>query len=70
MANDKLLKRFDYPDSFVSLPDYTAHAGAIVEVLGIHPDAEHAADCELMFLIRAADGWEGAAWESELGDVA
>lgn len=60
--------KFDYPQAFVTLPDYTAHAGQEVTVIrecedGIDYDRE---DGELMFMVRATDGWEGVAWDSEL----
>lgn len=64
---------FDYPAVFVSLPDYTAHAGQVVEVIRpctedeAHPPCE---DMEGMFIIRAADGWTGQAFESELLPIA
>lgn len=60
---------FNYPTAFVTLPDYTAHAGQTVEVVrpctleeADGPDS----DCEQMYVIRATDGWEGQAFESEL----
>lgn len=63
---------FHYPKEFVTLPDYTAHAGQRVEVvreLSVESgdDVEpHNADMEIMFEIRAADGWIGHAFCSEL----
>ena len=66
------LMRFNYPSAFKSLPDYTAHAGQIVEVIrqageadgvDVHPELE------LMYCIKSADGWAGYAWESELEEV-
>lgn len=59
---------FRYPPEFVTLPDYTAHAGQMVEV--VHPLTrdEYDFDGEAMFLIRADDGWEGHAYRSELQD--
>lgn len=63
--------RFDYPAGFTSLPDHTAHAGQ--SVLVVRPltldEADQGDDMgglELMFMVRAPDGWEGHAFESEL----
>ena len=68
--------RFNYPAAFVTLPDYTAHAGQIVEVIRpakpVHKfpdDSEYDWETEAMFVIRASDGWEGMAWRSELEKV-
>jgi len=64
--------KFNYPSLFVTLPEYTAHAGQAVTVVrkldaaqgdNVEPDN---ADMECMYRIRAADGWEGDAFESEL----
>lgn len=74
--------RFAYPEGFKTLPDYTAHSGHIVTVLRACTEEE--ADIlwddlgdgkgervvDLMFKVRAADGWEGDAWESELEPAA
>ena len=61
---------FCYPDEFVTLPDHTAHAGQEVEVVRAltRKEADYHDDPELerMFVVRAADGWEGYAFESEL----
>lgn len=63
-------KIFAYPKEYVTLPLYTAHAGQEVEVVRELLDGKEydgpSCDCERMFLIRAADGWEGHAFESEL----
>lgn len=61
--------KFNYPIEFTSYPKYTAHAGQIVEI--VRPLTSEEADgpeqdCEQMYLIKAADGWEGHAWDSEL----
>jgi hypothetical protein len=72
--------RFDYPYEFTSLDDYSAHRGAIVQVLrpcsadeaDILWDTPNGDDEEIvdrMFKVRADDGWEGDAWESELQPV-
>lgn len=72
---------FNYPKDFVSLPEYTAHAGQLVIIVreltdgveydnpkSVNPDnSEEGSD--RMFTVRAADGWEGCAWESELDPV-
>ena len=74
---------FNYPKEFVTLPDYTAHAGQTVEVLrelsqadacdvplkadGTYEPEPH--DVERMFRIQAADGWQGDAFLSELTAV-
>ena len=68
--------RFNYPKEFVTLPDYTAHAGQIVEVIRpakpTHkfPDGgEYDWEGEAMFIVRASDGWEGMVWKDELVKV-
>jgi hypothetical protein len=62
--------KFNYPAEFVTLPDYTAHAGQVVEVLSKYQDAVYdeagGLDEEAMYKVRAQDGWEGDAFESEL----
>jgi hypothetical protein len=59
--------RFDYPDAFTSLPDYTAHAGQIVSVVRpLDPATEYDDQGERMYVVRADDGWEGHAFRSEL----
>lgn len=72
---------FRYPKEFVTLPEYTARTGQVVTVL--RPCTEDEADVlwdynpesgkdeivDRMFMVRAADGWEGEAWESELEDL-
>lgn len=59
---------FDYPEEFVTLPEYSAHRGHVVEV--IRPLGEHEYDREpfgeRMYEVAAPDGWIGHAWESEL----
>ncbi len=59
---------FYYSKEFTTLPDYTAHAGQTVKVLRPLTADEYDADptMERMFKIRASDGWEGDAFESEL----
>lgn len=58
--------RFDYPSQFTTLPDYTAHANQSVVVLRPLSDEEYTNEGDPMYAIRASDGFEGAAWESEL----
>lgn len=62
--------RFDYPAVFVTLPDYTAHAGQTVLVLrrlrSTGPNPEYDYEGDAMYRVRADDGWEGSAWASEL----
>jgi hypothetical protein len=62
--------RFAYPPEFVTLPDYTAHAGQMVTVIRPLRDGEEydgpAAGLERMYEVKAADGWTGHAWQSEL----
>ena len=66
---------FNYPASFVVLPEYSAHRGHTVEV--VRPLTEDEADPPMpedgltqMYRIRSTeDGWEGDAWEEELGEL-
>ena len=63
-----MLRKFNYPPEFKTLPDYTAHSGQIVEV-GFQlseEEADRSPELERMFHIRATDGWRGHAFESEL----
>lgn len=60
---------FNYPVEFKSLPEYTAHSGCKVKIIrelidGVEYDRDP--DGELMYRVRAEDGWEGDAFESEL----
>jgi hypothetical protein len=66
MENNKAV--FDYPKEFITLPEYTAHAGQAVTVVRplTEQEADQGPDLEAMFLIRASDGWEGHTFESEL----
>ncbi len=63
---------FNYPKQFTTLPDYTAHAGQVVTIVrplrSDGPDFEYDYEGELMYLIRADDGWEGHAFDSELDE--
>ena len=61
--------KFNSPTELVTLPEYTAHAGQVVQIL--RPCTRDEADGpeqgeEQMYLIRADDGWLGHAFESEL----
>lgn len=72
------LYRFQYPEEFTSLEEYSAHRGCIVEVM--RPTLPSEADVlwdkvdasedeqiiDRMFIVQAEDGWIGHAWESEL----
>lgn len=57
---------FVYPDfgTPVGLPDHLAHRFAEVEVVEDYTEREQSE--EPVFHVRADDGWEGAAFESEL----
>lgn len=77
--------RFDYPDEFTSLDDYSAHRNQSVRVL--RPCTENEADViwdtpdynnhpekppeivDRMFKVQSDDGWIGDAWESELSEI-
>ena len=63
-------RTFRYPPEFVTLPEYTAHAGQSVVVTRELRDGDEydgpAAGLERMYEIAALDGWIGHAWESEL----
>jgi hypothetical protein len=56
----------DYPAEFVTLPDYTAHAGQTVTVLRELGPTEYDFEGDRMYEVQAADGWKGDAYESEL----
>lgn len=61
--------KFNYPEEFVTLPEYTSHAGQMVTVLDQLSASEADRDddnLERMFHIQADDGWIGHAFESEL----
>jgi hypothetical protein len=63
--------RFDYPKEFVTLPEYTAHAGQLVRVTRQLTEREVDMDetLERMFEFVAPDGFVGQAFESELAPV-
>lgn len=66
--------RFNYPNAFKSLPDYTDYAGMLFVVLrplvdGVEYNGPRTdfPEAERMYRIRCiADGWEADAFESEL----
>jgi len=62
-------KRFNYPDYGHpdTHPDYSLHRGQVVEITAEALLFEKGAD--VAYYIKAADGWEGLAWESELEDI-
>lgn len=63
---------FAYPAAFITLPEYTAHTGQRVNVVRrLFAEEADGPDrgCEQMYRIRAADGWEGDAFESELIEI-
>lgn len=60
---------FDYPAAFDTLADYSCHRGQVVLVLREVDPTEAdgpAQGVEQMYWFRAADGWEGYAYVSEL----
>lgn len=57
---------FNYPTEFVTLPDYTEHRLQKVRVVSHLDTEEYDFEGELMFTIRAEDGWIGQACEFEL----
>lgn len=57
---------FRYPEAFVTMPEYSAHRGQIVDVIRPLRRDEYDFQGDAMFLIRAADGWEGHGYNSEL----
>ena len=62
------VRTFNYPAAFVTLPEYTAHAGQHVTVVRELRDGDEydREDGDRMYEVRAADGWVGHAWEAEL----
>lgn len=57
---------FNYPEHFVTLPDYSAHRGQIVTVLRELDSTENNNPEIRMFEVVASDGWIGHADEFEL----
>lgn len=60
--------RFDYPEAFTTLPEYTVRRGAIVTVLRKLSKDEAEGELE-MFAIQDQYGWQGEAWEDELKPI-
>ncbi len=59
--------RFNYPQQFTSLPEYSAHRGQAVTVLRALVDGvDYDYEGDPMFEVQADDGWLGDAWASEL----
>lgn len=59
-------RKFNYPVEFVTLPEYSAHRGQQVEVVRRLTNDECDVAMQPMYLVRAADGWEGHADRGEL----
>ena len=57
---------FNYPESFVTLPAYSAHRGQLVTVTRQLTEEEASQENEPMYEIKASDGWVGHADASEL----
>ena len=59
---------FRYPHEFTTLPEYESRRGSVVEIVRQHTqeEADQGNGMERMYLVRAADGWQGSAWASEL----
>lgn len=63
-------RRFNYPEGFTTLPEYSAHRGQVVTITRpLRRGDEYDYDGEGMYEIRAADGWTGHAFYSELAKV-
>ena len=61
---------FNYPIQFKTLPDYSNHRGQVVTVIRpLIRGVEYNYEGEGMYEVRAADGWIGHAFYSELGRV-
>lgn len=62
-------KLFTYPDfgTPCGQPEHKAHSGQVVNVLRLV--GKHEETGEEIFLVRAADGWQGEANASELSEV-
>lgn len=71
---------FDYSLEFTSLDDYSAHRRQAVTVLRqctldeaaqIWDDFGNGPECcDVMYKVKASDGWIGDAWDSELVSIA
>jgi hypothetical protein len=61
--------KFEYPPEFTTLPEYDVVRGAVVSaVRKLTPEEADgpAQDCEQMWLVRAGNGKDYHAFESEL----
>ena len=61
--------RFDYPEQFTTMPEYSAHRGQVVTVLrraNLQEADGPEQGCDQMYWIRALDGWLGMAFSTEL----
>ncbi len=62
--------KFNYPEAFSEIDGHKGHSGQVVKVTAEGPDfTAHSADGDPLWAIKAADGWEGLAWESELEEI-
>ena len=63
---------FRYPDYGTpdGYPEYTAHDKQKVTIVRLLTTEEFDDQEEQMYLVRATDGWQGHAWESELDGTA
>jgi hypothetical protein len=55
---------FNYPQEFVTLPEYSEHRGHVVTIIGLAEPGDE--DTEPVWTFRCADGWNGEAFDSEL----
>jgi hypothetical protein len=55
---------FNYPQEFVTLPEYSAHRGHVVTVISLAEPGDE--DTEPVESFRCTDGWNGVAFDSEL----
>lgn len=61
-----MIKKFNYPKEFKTLPEYTAHAGQTVTIIRRLTLEEADISQQPMYEILAADGWHGHAFADEL----
>ena len=62
--------KFNYPIEFTTLPDYSAHRGQLVEIIRQCTNDECDPECQPMYVVKAADGWQGHASVDELEIIA
>jgi hypothetical protein len=55
---------FNYPEEFVTLPEYSEHRGHVVTVISLAERGDE--ETEPVWKFRCADGWNGVAFDSEL----